>query len=108
MNDFDQIYRMTLYEYRLRMEAFRLQRVDRDFDLHLLAWESWNVQAMKQSGRKKRVPVFKTFKEFFDYEAEIKKARGGTDEKRSRFLQIAGVMRKQKEEERKEAGDGKL
>ncbi len=77
MQDFAQIDRMTLYEYEMRMKASDLRRVDREYEIHLQAWANWNVQATKKSG-KKRVPVFKIFKQFFDYrkaEAEVLKER---------------------------------
>ena len=68
MRDFSEIDRMTLYEYEMRMTAFELQRVDREYEIHLQAWTNWNVRAMKKSGKKKRVPVFKKFRQFFDYQ----------------------------------------
>lgn len=79
MNDFSEIDRMTLYEYEMRMKAFELRRVDREYEIHLQAWSNWNVQATKRSGKKKRVPVFKFFRQFFDYEkaeAAVLKKRG--------------------------------
>ena len=106
MNNFVEIYRMTLYEYNMRMRAFRLKQVDRDYDMHLLAWESWNVQAMKKQGKNKRVPVFKTFKQFFDYEARIKEViHGEKNGKDSKMRRIADAMQKQKE---RRSNDGEL
>lgn len=106
MNDFSEIYRMTLYEYNMRMKAFRLKQVDRDYDIHLLAWESWNVQAMKRQGKDKRVPVFKTFKQFFDYEARLKEASGEKDgEKNDKMRGLAGIMRKQRERRQSDGGE---
>lgn len=65
MHDFTEIDRMTMYEYCVRMKSHRLQQVDHEYMLHLLAWQSWDVQAMKKQGRK-RVPVYKNFSQFFD------------------------------------------
>lgn len=101
MVDFREIGRMTLYEYNLRMKAFRLQQADRDYDLHLLAWESWNVQAMKKHGNSKRVPVFKNFKQFFDYEARIRDAVGGEEEKDPKVNSIMAGMRELEERRRR-------
>lgn len=87
---------MTLYEYNIRMKAMRLRKVDKEYDIHLLAWESWNVQAMKRQGKRKRVPVFKTFKQFFDIEKRIDDVLGKrkANKKKNR---IAEAMKKQKE-----------
>lgn len=106
MTDFSDIERMTLYEYDIRMKAFRLQQIDREFDIHLQAWTNWNVQATKKQGKGKCVPVYKTFKQFFDYEQRVEdvleKKHTEEDEKK---LGIAGILKKQKE--RREM-DGKL
>lgn len=102
MSDFAEIDRMTLYEYEMRMKASDLRRVDREYEIHLQAWANWNVQAMKKSGKRKRVPVFKTFKQFFDYkEAEqailLPKKRKGESTKPQRIIR---GMEKQKERRR--------
>lgn len=62
----------TLYlnEYTLKMKAFRLSRVDRMNDMHMQAWLNHAVTATKEQG-KNQVPVYKTYKEFFDYEKQI-------------------------------------
>lgn len=104
MNDFTEIYRMTLYEYDMRMQAMRLRQVDREYDLHLLAWESWNVQAMKPQGKNKRVPVFKTFKQFFDYDKRLKEI-SGTKQGNNKKSRIAMAMKRQKE---RRQNDGQL
>ena len=53
------------------MKAFQLARVDTQYDMHLQAWLNHSVTATKEQG-KKQVPVYKNFKEFFDYEKQIK------------------------------------
>ncbi len=100
MSDFREIYRMTLYEYSMRMMAYRLRQVDKDFDIHLLAWESWNVQAMKKSG-KKRVPVFRTFKKFFDYEKRVREVyenKAEVTETQKRLRGIGQILDRRKKE----------
>lgn len=87
---------MTMYEYNMRMRAMRLRQVDREYDIHLLAWESWNVQAMKKQGKNKRVPVFKDFKQFFDYEERLREV-SGRKKSVGRKSRIAEALRKQKE-----------
>lgn len=63
---------LLLDEYLLLMKAYNLKRVDKEFDYHLQAWLSQQVQATKQRG-KKSVPVYKNFKDFFDYEERVNK-----------------------------------
>ena len=103
MNDFHAINCMTLFEYEIRLKAYELKQVDKDYDIHLQAWSNWNVQAMKESG-KKRVPVFKTFKQFFDYEKRIKDVLG----KQSEPQGIEGIVRIMKQQEERGVKNGKL
>lgn len=109
MNDFAEIGRMTLYEYDMRMTAYRLKQADREYEIHLQAWLNWNVQAMKKKGRHKRVPVFKTFQQFFDYKKCIKDVlegeNGGSRLAMRKKQGIADLLKKQKEEKK---GHGKL
>lgn len=72
MNDFTEINRMTLYEYNMRMTAFRLKQADREYGIHLQAWANREIKAKRESGKKKLVPVYKTFKQFFDLEKRIR------------------------------------
>lgn len=52
------------------MKAYKLQRVDKEYDMHLQAWINQQVKATREQG-KKQVPVFKKFTDFFDYEKNI-------------------------------------
>ena len=61
---------MLLDEYLLLMKAYNLKRVDKEYDYHLQAWLSQQVQATEQRS-KKSVPVYKNFKDFFDYEERV-------------------------------------
>lgn len=56
----------------MRMKAYHLARVDKEYEMHLQAWLNHVVTATKEQG-KKQVPVYKSFKEFYDYEKELKK-----------------------------------
>ena len=58
---------MTITEYELRLKAYRLKRLDEQEIIYQQAWANWQVQATKQQG-KKQVPVYSTFKKFFDKE----------------------------------------
>ena len=61
---------LLLDEYLLLMKAYNLKRVDKEYDYHLQAWLGQQVQATEQRG-KKSVPVYKNFKDFFDYEERV-------------------------------------
>jgi len=104
MSDFTEIDKMTLYEYEVRMKAFRLQQVDQQYEIHQQAWANWNVQAMKAQGKNKRVPVFKNFKQFFDYEKYVKEILGGSGrnntENDTRNQAIINIMKRQQEKKK--------
>lgn len=62
---------LTLKEYQVRMKAYQLKKIDKEFDMHYQAWVNNQVKAAKEMG-KKSVPVYKKFKDFYDYEARMK------------------------------------
>ena len=72
MRSFEEVDDLLLDEYLLLMKAYNLKRVDKEFDYHLQAWLSQQIQATEQRG-KRSVPVYKTFKDFFDYEERVNK-----------------------------------
>lgn len=55
----------------MRMKAYRLAQVDKEYDMHLQAWLNHAVTTTKEQGNK-HVPVYKSFKDFFDYEKRLK------------------------------------
>lgn len=57
-------------EYELRMRAYQLQQIDKEADMHMQAWLNHQVTATKESG-KKQVPVYRKFKDFYDYESRL-------------------------------------
>lgn len=67
---------MTLYEYDLRMRANRLKEVDREYEIYLQAWTNYMVQATKKQGKDRIVPVYKTFKQLYDYDKRIGEVLG--------------------------------
>lgn len=91
---FDQVDRLTIPEYNLLMKAVRLRQVDLDYRNHLQAFLSFAVQAEKQSGKNKSRPVYRTFRKFYDYDAEQEKILGQRKPDRfatlKRFLQEGG------------------
>jgi hypothetical protein len=58
---------MTIKEYGIRMTAVALKKLDQQELIHMQAWANWQVQSTKTQG-KKEVPVYSTFKKFFDKE----------------------------------------
>ena len=86
INDFDKINALSLKEYNALMRAHNLRMVDKSLELHQAAWLNVNAGAMKRQGKDKQVPVYKTFKSFFDYDAEIDKVRGET---KSQFADLS-------------------
>ncbi|WP_314737069.1 hypothetical protein [Limosilactobacillus urinaemulieris] len=63
-NSIDEIDRMTLSEYYLRLEAYRLRKLDREEEIAIQAWFNQTVQ--NTTGGKHPKPKFKKFTEFFD------------------------------------------
>lgn len=61
---------MTLVDYLLRMEAYRLQQVDQTLQIRNQAWANRAVNSVTEKGEY----VFQTFKDFFDYDQAIKEA----------------------------------
>lgn len=78
MTDVSDIERMTMYEYEIRMTVYKLKRIDREKTIHEQAWANNQVKATRSSG-KKSVPVYTTFKKFFDYEKYEKEILGNDE-----------------------------
>lgn len=97
---------MSLYEYRLRMEANVLKQVDREYELHLQAWLIREVKAEKMVGKSKAEAVYKRFDSFFDYNSRIAQVLkvGGGRAQDSRIRKVARRLEKL----RGEVVDGKL
>lgn len=87
MKTFDEIDHMLLKEYTMRLKAMSLSRVDKERDLHWQAYLNMVVQSTKERG-KKQVPVYPTFKSFFDYE----KILNGTREERPKENEFRRLM----------------
>ncbi|WP_314068321.1 hypothetical protein [uncultured Vagococcus sp.] len=66
---------MTPYEFELRTTAYKLKRLDEEYNLHLQAWLAEQVKASKKVG-KKDVPYFKNFNSFFDYQKKEREILG--------------------------------
>ena len=77
----------------MRMKAFRLQQIDKEYDMHLQAWLNYVVQQTKEKGSK-HVPVFRKFKDFYDYEKrlkEVEKPRRRLTERQRRLAKLAAI-----------------
>lgn len=74
------------------MEAVRLKNVDADYRNHLQAFLNFSVKAEKKSGKGGK-PVYRKFKQFYDYEAEIEKIKNKGNTK-SRFSGIGKFLKK--------------
>ncbi|MBU3876483.1 hypothetical protein HGO97_011740 [Faecalicatena sp. AGMB00832] len=86
---------MTIREYEMRMEAFRLGMVDRDYYIHWQAYLNFAVQAERPVGKGRTKPVYNRFDKFYDYEKELKRISGKKKEKSGRFSGIGKLLRKE-------------
>ena len=93
-NSFDEVDRLTIPEYNLLMEAVKLKQIDIDYRNHLQAFLNFAVKAEKKSGKYKSKPVYTKFKQFYDYESEIKKAKAKENNDKSRFSGIGKLLKK--------------
>lgn len=77
----DQVDSMSMKEYRLLLEAYKLRTVDKQYWAHWQAFLSFAVRAEKGKGKHAR-PRYQKFEDFFDYKAELKKALESGDSKK--------------------------
>ena len=74
-------------EYELMMEALELRMLDES--LHQ-AFLNFAVKAEKKAGKGKTKPVYKRFRQFFDFDKELKKMKNRR--KPSRFAGITKLL----------------
>jgi alcohol dehydrogenase class IV len=82
---------MTLYEYEMKMRAYNLKRVDREYDMHLQAWLNHAASATKEQG-KKVISAYKDFTDFYDYKKrlrEVEKPSKSLNKQMRRMAQLA-------------------
>ncbi len=84
--------RLTIAEYKLLMEAAQLKQVDADYRNHLQAFLNFAVKAEKKTGKNKSKPVYRKFKQFYNYEEELRKVT--KKDKKSRFAGIGKFLKK--------------
>lgn len=93
----EQVDRLTIPEYELLMEGVQLRLVDQDYRNHLQAFLGLQVRAEKKTGKNKRKPVYRTFRDFYDYEKEINKIlKPHTD---NRFADVSRFLKRKEEQE---------
>ena len=91
---FEQVDRLTIAQYEIMMEALRYRIVDDEYRAHRQAFLNFAAQAQKKSG-KKTVPVYKRFRNFFDYEKELKNVKEKKHKKSDpRFVGISKLLKK--------------
>ena len=89
---FAEVDRLTIPEYNLLMEAAQLKQVDEDYRNHLQAFLNFAVKAEKKAGKNKSRPVYRKFKQFYNYEAELRKVT--KTKQKSRFSGIGKFLKK--------------
>ncbi|MDD3503898.1 MAG: hypothetical protein PHD56_14245 [Anaerostipes sp.] len=89
--DFDQVDKMTLAQFEIMAEAMKLREIDKDYRNHLQAFLNFRVRSKKRSGKNKERPFYSTFKKFYDYDSEIRRATGKTEDK---FSKVKEVMKR--------------
>ena len=87
---FKQVDHLTLAEYELMMEALELRMLDESLHEHRQAFLNFAVKAEKKAGKGKTKPVYKRFRQFFDFDKELKKMKNRR--KPSRFAGITKLL----------------
>lgn len=92
---FEEIDRLTIPEYQMLCKAYELKMVDSANERHQQAWLTVSAGATKKDGR----PVYKKFKDFFNYEAELKKV--GKAKPNTKFSNLSKHMKEKQQCNRK-------
>lgn len=85
---------MTIPQYEILMGAMELRMLDESLHEHRQAFLNLAVQAQKKAGKGKTRPVYRTFRQFFDYDRELNKLKSRKKQKRSRFSGIGKLLKK--------------
>ena len=83
---FKQVDQLTLAEYELMMEALELRMLDESLHEHRQAFLNFAVKAEKKAGKGKTKPVYRRFRQFFDFDRELRKIKNRR--KRSRYVGV--------------------
>lgn len=91
---FDQVDQLTIAQYEIMMDALDLRMLDQDLHEHRQAFLNLAVQAQKKAGKGKTRPVYRKFRQFFDYDTELAKIKNRKKKKKSRFSGIGKLLKK--------------
>lgn len=91
---FDQVDQLTIAQYEIMMDALDLRMLDQDLHEHRQAFLNFAVQAEKKAGKGKTRPVYRKFRQFFDYDTELKKIKSRKKKIEGRFSGIGKLLKK--------------
>lgn len=92
---FDQVDRLTIAQYEIMAEALELRMLDESLHEHRQAFLNFAAQAEKPAGKGKTRPVYRKFRQFFDYDKELKNLKSKKKKKADgRFSGIGKLLRK--------------
>lgn len=93
LEEFD---RLTVRELNLMAEALGYMQVDKQNEIHMLAFLTNAAGATRKIGNNIE-PVYKNYKDFFDYEGELKKLDTRSDQKKKTMYEnLSKLVRKKK------------
>ena len=92
---FEQVDCLTIAQYEMMTEALELQMLDHDFREHRQAFLNFAVRAEKKAGKNKTKPVYRKFRQFFDYDRELEKLKSRKGKKKSRFSGIGKLLKRE-------------
>lgn len=84
-------------EYEILIEAQAYKNVDLDFRIHELAYLTMAATAKKSAGRGKEKPAYRNFRQFYDYDKELRKIKDRKAES-SKLLAVSRYMRDKENE----------
>lgn len=73
-----EIDEMTIREYTFKMASKRLARQEKEYYIHLEAWQNNQVKATKKVGKDYK-PYYKRFSDFYDYKTSYDRALYGDE-----------------------------
>ena len=79
VKSFDDIARMTIPEYEMRIKAYQYEELDKQRDLHYLAFLNQAVQSTTGKGKSQKMK-YTSFDKFFDYDKLAKQIEGESDQ----------------------------
>lgn len=85
---------MTIAQYEIMIEALDLRQVDENFQAHRQAFLNFSVQAEKTIGKGRTRPVYRKFRQFFDYDSALSEVENRRSKNKSRFTGIGKLLRK--------------